>query len=337
MKKILLAAGLASAFAAFAAAPGAAALKLSLKLCGGAALLLDGAGDLEKFRLGEQALAADWAGDDFRTASFSWKKLGAVPELAGEIIVQVNSRLGIGLGAGFLEGRVKADSATDYDQSWSLAWGDFVETERYTVRRDIRMSAVPITLNLHVQTPLSSRVNVTAYLGAAYYLGRLKHVCDITDSSFYGYTSPDYYDNKAYYDVTSTTTETADGGGFGFQGGAGLEMRLTGGLSLGLEVYGRYAKFSTWSGDSTYGGTSRERFWHEVLGWWYDETTPSADVESGDLYYWEWRSDYYGRDYAALGIREAAPSGGGVKSVRGASLNLNRAGLGLTLRYRFDL
>ncbi|MBN2206363.1 MAG: hypothetical protein JW742_03075, partial [Candidatus Aminicenantes bacterium] len=129
MKRAAKVAALTAVLSAFAAAPGAAALKLSFKLSGGAAMLFDGAGDLDRFRLGEKALADDWARDDFKTASFSWKKLETIPELAGEVIVQVGPRLGLGLGAGFLSARVRADAATQYIQSWSLAWGDFVETE----------------------------------------------------------------------------------------------------------------------------------------------------------------------------------------------------------------
>ena len=337
MKKPMTVACLAVAFVASSAAPGAAALKLSLKISGGAAMLLDGAGDLDRFRQGQKALADDWARDDFRTATFNWKKMSTVPELGGEVILHVSPKLGIGLGVGYLAARAKADYATHYNQSWSLAWGDFVETETYAVKRDIRAWAIPISLNLHVLTRLSGRFNFTAQAGVAYYLGKLKQTCDVTDNYFYGYDSDDYYDQKAYYDESATTTDTAACNTFGFQGAAGLEMLLTPALSVGFEIYGRYVDFKGFKGDSNYTATSRERFWHEVFGWWYDETTTSADSETGGLYYWEWRSNYYNRDYATLGIREEAPAGPGVRGARRATINMNRVGVLITLRYRFDL
>jgi hypothetical protein len=337
MKKTLTVACLTAALAATLAAPAAAAVKLSIRLNGGAAWLLDGAGDLERFRKGENALADDWAGDDFRTASFSWKKLSTIPELSGELIIHLGPRLGIGIGVGYLEARAKADYATAYSQSWSLAWGNFLETEDYAIKRDLRASAIPVTLSLHYATPLSSRLNLTAQAGIGYYFGRLKHVCDVTDAYFYGYESEDFFDQKAYYDETARTADEATCNTLGFQGGLGLEMLLGRSLSLGFELYGRFVNFSGFKGDSAYEATSRERFWHETLGWWFDETSTTASGETGDLYYWDWHSDYYGRDYAALGVRATAPAGAGILSVRKAEVNLNRIGLLVTLRFRFDL
>jgi hypothetical protein len=105
------------------AAPGRAALKLSFKLGGGAAMLLGGAGDIERFREGERALADSWARDDFRTATFDWRKLSAVPELGGEVIIHVTPKIGLGLGVGYLEARAKAGYGTNASESWTPPGG----------------------------------------------------------------------------------------------------------------------------------------------------------------------------------------------------------------------
>jgi hypothetical protein len=157
----------------------------------------------------------------------------------------------------------------------------------------------------------------------------------VKSSSFYGYESDDYYDQKSYYDETAKTTEEATCRTVGFQGGLGLEWMMTKSLSLGLELAGRFVDFKRFRGDSSIATTSRERFWHEALGWWYDETSSGAGGERGDLYYWEWHSNDYGRDYGTMGIRADAPARGGVRGVRRAAVDMNRVGLLVTVGFRF--
>lgn len=337
MKKTMSLACLVIILAAALAAPGEAAIKLSFKLNGGAALLLNGAGDLEKFRQGEKAYAADWEADDFSSATFNWKKMSLVPEMGGEVILFFTPKIGVGLGVGYVVAKGKGDYTLTYNENGTPWWGTYSETESYGVRHDFKGSAIPITLNFHFQTPLSTKFNFVAHAGVGYYLGKFKHTNNETLNYAYSFDSWYYINQKHSKDVNALTTNTATCNKIGFQAGAGLEMLLTPKITIGFEIYGRYVDFDRFKGDSDYRDTTHERFWHETLGWWYDVTTNSSDNEKGDLYFWEWHSNYYNQDYATLGIRESAPSGSGVNNVRRAAINLNRIGALITVRYSFSL
>lgn len=276
-------------------------------------------------------------GEDYSSSTFNWKKLSLVPEFGGEVILNLTPKLGVGLGVGYVIANKKGDYTLNYSSSGSYWWGTDIETETYTIKHDFKGSAVPITLNFHFQTPLSPKFNFVAYAGLGYYMAKLKHSGNETLSYSYSYDSWYYYNQKETIDATATTTDDAKCNKIGFQGGAGLEMLLTPTISVGFEVYGRMVNFNGFHGDMNYQGSSHTRYWHELLGWWYDETTTSSDSEKGNLYYWKWHSNYYNHDYATLGISENAPSGSGVSSVRKASINLNRLGAVFTVRFHFDL
>lgn len=337
MKRNLLCLSLAIVLIAALTTPGAAALKLTFKLNGGAAMLLNGAGDLEKFRLGEQAYAADWADSDVYSSTFNWKKLSLVPEFGGEVILYITPMLGVGIGSGYISVARKGEYTLNYHDNWYESGGTFDETEDDTTSHDFSGSAIPIMLNFHFKTPLSTGLNITGYAGIGYYLGRFNHDYSFTSSYLIDYTSTIYWNEKGTGDITYTQKTKATCNKIGFQGGVGLEMLLTPTISVGLELTGRMVNFNNWKGDWEYDYSSRIRLWHEYLGWYYDSTTKYDDTESGSFWYWDWHWNYNDKDYASLGLREEKPSGSTVKNVRPAEINLNRIGALLSVRFHFDL
>jgi len=337
MKKSLMGLGLAIVLVAVLATPGAAALKLSFKLNGGAAMLLNGAGDLEKFRLGEQAYATDWAEGDAFSSTFSWKKMSLVSEFGGEAILHLTPKLGVGIGVGYISVGRKGNYTLNYHDSWYASGGTFDEKEDSTTAHDFSGSAVPILLNFHFQTPLSPRFNLIGYAGIGYYMGKFNHDYNYTANYVLTYTSTIYWNQKGTVDVTYTQKTKATCNKIGFQGGVGLEMLLTPTISVGLEFTGRMVNFSDWKGDWEYDYSGRTRYWHEYLGWYSDTTTKFDDTESGSLWYWDSHWSYNNKDYASLGLREEKPSGSTVSNVRPAEINLNRIGALLSVRFHFDI
>jgi opacity protein-like surface antigen len=337
MKRILSLLSAALFVVAVLAAPGAAAIKLSFKLNGGAAMLLNGAGDLEKFRKGEEAYAADWAEGDIYSSTFNWKKLSLASEFGGEVILRLSPRLGVGIGAGYIGVGRKGDYSLNYHDTWNASGGIFDEKEDSKTAHDFSGSAVPILLNFHYQIPLSPRFNLIGYAGIGYYLGKFNHDYNYTANYLLTYTSTIYWNQKGTVDITYTQKSKATCNKIGFQGGVGLEMLLTPFISVGLEFTGRMVNFSDWKGDWEYDYSSRTRYWHEYLGWYSDSTTKFDDTESGSLWYWDWSWSYNSKDYASLGIREEKPSGSTVKNVRPAEINLNRIGALLSVRFHFDI
>jgi hypothetical protein len=337
MKKKLGCVCLAAFSIAVLASPGAAALKLSLKLNGGAAMLLNGGGDLEKFRLGEQAYATDWAEGDAYSSTFNWKKLSMVSEFGGEAILHLTPKFGVGIGVGYISINRKGVYTLNYQDSWSASEGTYDEKEDDNITHDFSGSAIPILLNFHFQTPVSAKLNFVAYAGLGYYMGKFNHNYNLTANYLLTFTSRVYYNQKETEDTTYTQKTKATCNKIGFQGGLGLEMLLTPTISVGLELTGRMVDFGNWKGDWDYAYNDRIRLWLENLGWWYDSTSQYNDKESGSLWYWDWRWGYNNKDYASLGLRKDKPSGSGVNSVRKASINLNRIGAVFTVRFHFDL
>ena len=337
MKRNILCLSLALFLVAVLATPGAAALKLSFKLNGGAAMLLNGAGDLEKFRLGEQAYATDWAEGDAYSSTFNLKKLSLVSEFGGEAILHLTPKLGVGIGVGYISVSRKGDYTLNYKDSWYASGGTWDEQEVDKTAHNFSGSAIPILLNFHFQTPLTARLNFIGYAGIGYYLGKFNHDYTYTANYVLTYTSTIYWNQKGTVDITSTQKSKATCSKIGFQGGLGLEMLLTPTISVGLEFTGRMVNFNDWKGDWDYDYTGRTRYWHEYLGWYSDSTTKFDDKESGSLWYWDWHWSYNNKDYASLGIREEKPAGTTVKNVRPAEINLNRIGALVTVRFHFNI
>lgn len=148
------------------------------------------------------------------------------------------------------------------------------------------MTSIPITFNIHYTMPKGG-VNLHLFAGVGYYLSKMK-----IDSSF--------NDTLATIAAADSFSSNSMSGQFGFQGGLGLEVPLSGSFSFVVDITGRYVSLTDIKGNytSTYSemgslisnttGTDAFFYAYEYnpSGTWYKEVgwSTDADKPSGTSY-----------------------------------------------------
>jgi hypothetical protein len=183
----------------------------------------------------------------------------------GDFIIQVNPVLGIGLGAGYLQG------TSDSTVTFTPVAAD--------VKTNPQASAVPLRLGLYFTLPAGAMVNVNFHAGLGYYLAKMSY--DLRTSAA---------------GTWNLFTVKADSSGLGFHGGIGLEFKLLPAIALFFEGQGRYASIGGFKGSieltDSYGGHSSEngklyyyKFTELPLGTFpvilVNDTVPSGSSVSG--------------------------------------------------------
>jgi hypothetical protein len=135
----------------------------------------------------------------------------------GDFIIQLTPAIGIGFGAGYLQGTSES----------SITFTPVAAAEKTTAK----VSAVPLRLGMYFTLPAGAIVNVNFQVGLGYYLAKVSY--DFRSSA------PGSWEQSSV---------KADASGLGFHGGLGLEFRLSPAISFFLEGLGRYARINGFEG-----------------------------------------------------------------------------------------
>ena len=148
-------------------------------------------------------------------------------EFGGDLVINLTHNIGIGIGAGYIQG------AKTSDQTFSSDYGvDGNITNKPKIR------AIPIKVSLFYTLPLNNSVNVVFNGGGGIYFAKYSYNFRIDADGFW---------MEGDHDTSST--------GFGFHGGIGLEFNLAPNIAFLLEGQGRYAKIDGFEGESVYSET----------------------------------------------------------------------------------
>jgi len=273
---------------------------LSLKLSGGFGYLLNGAGDINEYRKGQQAILSDWYTAEGYTTTFDWPRPWFLPDLSADVIIHVGSHLGFGFGSGYVPGSSKGSYSISRQVSKTY-WGYGYTAESKTdYRPDYRITAVPLKFDLYVFQSLgkADRFTFFAHAGVGYYWGRVKldHHYQGTSKRTENYSNvTDSYFSDYQIDIA----ENAKCNTWGAQGGLGLELRLSRAISFGAEVCGRYVNFKNWT--------------YQV----HDDETQ--------------------KNYTSMLLFEKRPNDEYYESLRKSAINLNAVSIALSLKVHFDL
>ncbi|MCJ7612840.1 MAG: porin family protein [Candidatus Aminicenantes bacterium] len=284
MKKILVALCLCCVLASYSFGAG-----FSLKLSGGLSYLMGG--DYNDIIQGRTDY---YHSEPNLSISSDLKKLNLSWNAGAEAIMLFTDSLGVGLGVGYISASNESTMSGTLLGIIALA-----DTYRPTI------SAVPITLNFHFFLPIGPAMNVHFFAGPGVYFGSVKFENEVSIPLF----------------VTDTTISIKPEGStaFGFQGGLGLEIGLSGNIFLTLDVQGRVASFSELKGPWTATGT--------FIG------VPISLSGTGTLWYTETPNS--GTYYANWDIAATQPTGIGVQNVHAASFSLS--GVSAQLGFRIAL
>ena len=209
---LLLAAFLVEPSPANAAGGG---IKIDLRVHGGYSRLAasdvnEGSGGILEF----YKLIAEYGGYNYEGG---YKPLHGGYEAGFDFVFLLGPRFGVGLGAGYLR------SASEGRLSMTSDTGEMSFDSRLV------LSGLPVRLGVYYALPLGRRLSLTANAGAALYVVR---------------TFNDHYSFEAGINWGSQDIN-ADRFGFsdlGFQGGLGLDFRISSTMGVFVEAQGRYAK-----------------------------------------------------------------------------------------------
>ncbi len=202
------------------ATPGSSAIsRLSLRLYGGFSYLA--AGDVNSGASHYFDVMNIYSAMGNGTVSGRYHPLHAGFDFGGDLIYQITSKIGVGLGVGYL--RSSNDSGIA-----------IVGYYNYTVTAGTALSAVPIRLFASFGLPLLEKLDLIVDGGAAYY-ALLKF---------------DHWDRVVWpmgggTNESVSATRSNPSGNLGFQGSLGLEYRLSSRWGFFIKAAGRYARFKT--------------------------------------------------------------------------------------------
>jgi hypothetical protein len=309
----------------------------SLKLSGGATHLPNGIGDIKILKDQVEGLYTSLLNGVLAPAyetNFNWPQPTYIPDFGLDLMVHLNSRVAVALGTGYFW-----DSSTgNYSFSYSHARPNgSLDQNTASYLQKFKVSVVPVTLNLYFFQPVGG-FRVFTYGGFGYYFGRLTHDYSVTATLMNTSGPLANPSAQTIFDETLNVSEKAHQGAFGVQGGAGIEVNLTGGLSLGAEFYDRFLNFRSWSGDSTSSDQTRDRRYTSRQGWYRDVQQTSQRQDKGGMWYGfdldPWLDLY--SDVFYVGDNRQ-PINASEFRRRNASINLSAVGLLISIRYNFDL
>jgi Outer membrane protein beta-barrel domain len=158
-----------------------------------------------------------YSAEGFGTVTGSYKALHGGVTFGGDIIYQLSSNFGIGLGFGYLR------SSANGLGTWTE------EGETVTLTTEGRLTGMPVSLGAFFTAPLSKKVNLTTDVGVDYYFGVKLHAMQGLD-----WTETDWQ---------HMTLEGSERSGLdlGFHGNLGFEYMFTNKMGFFVEASARYA------------------------------------------------------------------------------------------------
>ena len=263
--------------------------RLGLKITGGFGFLSGGGGDIETLRTDTEAVFRSLAGMTGFKTSFDWKGFAASPEMGAELILNLSPHLGLSVGSGYIFGsKTRGTYSYSYGIAQFLQGSGYSQTDHADYAQEFSFKAVPIRANLYVSSSFE-KLGVYAFAGPELVFATIDHLSSVTAalqdkglSTYSPHTERDV-------DSTLTARETVTSRALGCRAGLGLEVRVAGPVSLGLEVFGRILRLKGWTGDGTVEGQTRLREWMEGTGWYNDKTTAESLSPAGK---WLYAFDY---------------------------------------------
>ena len=192
--------------------------KLSIRLYGGYGHIA--AGDVNDGADYYFEILEIYSAQGFGTVTGGYKPLHGGYDFGADLIYQITPRIGLGLGAGFMR-----------NSSHSLGNWTYVDDD-VDITVDSTLSAIPIRLGVFFTVPVGGRLNLTADVGAAYYLGLKLDATQRLD-----------FADASWMEMSVGSTE-AGSSNIGFHGSLGFEYKLSQMMGLFVEAAGRYAKLS---------------------------------------------------------------------------------------------
>ena len=161
----------------------------------------------------------------FSSVTGGYKPLHPGYNLGADLIYQITSKIGLGLGLGYL--RSSKVSRLDFETTY----GDTGK-----LRSSSSLSAIPIRLGVFLTWPMKNKLNFIANAGLSYYAGLKLNTNNRLESGT-GY----------WLEGSIKASGGSISRNLGFHGSLGLEYWLSSKIGFYAEAIGRYARFKNFS------------------------------------------------------------------------------------------
>jgi opacity protein-like surface antigen len=270
----------------------------SIKLSGGIGYATGG--DLNATIQGVSDLRRDLDG-----ATGELKPLNLGMNFDVEFIHHFTPNIGLGMGIGYFQ----ASKESGPSSSEIGVPGYYKMSSAYSITPNF--SAIPITLNLHYYQPVGPKLRFDLHGGLGYYLTRLSFSShDVLSDQFFDMLSENWTE-----DIVFKSTK----GGFGFQGGIGIEFDVTPKIAIVLDGSGRFASVSGFKGEFT-----------------FKQSGDYAGEESAiDYYFWTFDETFYSSTYTQYDFYNEKPEGEDITKAKEGSVSLSGFVVTLGIRIKF--
>lgn len=147
-----------------------------------------------------------------------YKPLHGGYDVGFDFVFLLSPRFGIGIGAGYLRCAGTGDLTLT------------METAELGFESKSALSALPVRLGLYYALPLGGRLSLTANAGAVLYVGRM-------------FNDHFRFEQDIYWGAQDIDADSVGFSDLGFQGGLGVDYRISPTMGFFIEAQGRYAKF----------------------------------------------------------------------------------------------
>ncbi len=210
-------------------------------------------------------------------------------ETQAEFYLKIRPNIGVGLGIGYIQANKNSS----------------VKRPQYTEKISPKITAVPLTLSLHLEIPASHSLKIVARVGVGYYYGSVSWESNQSDY---------YDDNRQITYSWKAKSETN-----GYHGDLGFEWNLTKKVALVFLISGRSAEFKNLQGDLI-----------------VEDEDPQGTSENTykGMFLWSYDMEYNDKIYRSMGFWEEDPTS--LKNSRRAEISLNRISFQIGINIRLD-
>lgn len=175
-------------------------------------------------------------------------------DIGGDLILEFAPSFGISLGAGYVES----------SKSSLFTFSNISPLHTLTMNANADASAVRLSFQVYYVLPTTSGLSVVFHAGPEFYLAQVHSQAIL------------WANNLESIDFDTQ----ADGRGFGFQGGLGLEYDLSPNFGFFIEAVGRYADFAGFEGKTyvAFDGGSSFLSYDGIL-YYYDNVSSTAGTQ----------------------------------------------------------
>ena len=280
--------------------------------------------------------------DQIWTNTMHWNEITWLPYLNGELIFRLFKNFSLGLGFEYiLKTNPRSSAFSAYLSSELGATAEQFQSFTSTVQSEHKLTVLPIILSIYYSIPISPSVEAYVTGGVGYYMGNLKLDYFSRHNTFW---LVDYFSATGNFLESSRLRASSDltdeyevkSNTIGFQGGVGLDFKLSPSISLIIGGNYRFVNFKNWEGDGSFTDDRTEKQEFLVGGNIEEISGTDGDAYEGKLWFYEYQDSYVNEWFDSIDFSEEQPEETSRRrNIREAEINFSGFVLRIGFKIRF--